>query len=183
MKMSITHNAVGFPLLTAALAVTLAVMNVDVAADDAHHPEKTQAAQPPGQSSGITGGGMTGGGMMMSDGDMQRMQDQMRKMQIQMDEIRRTTDPKKRDRLIDEHMQSMQEGMEMMRGMGGGMMQGMMGGGMHSGNPMQGGNMSKTDDMMGRMDMMEKRMDMMQMMMEQMTQSRRVERRKYGPQK
>lgn len=183
MKTPITHNAVGFSLLTAALAVTLAAMNVDVVADDAHHPEKTQAAQPPGQGSGMTGGGMMSGGMMMSGGDMQRMQDQMRKMQMQMDDIRKTTDPKKRDRLIDEHMQSMQDGMEMMRGMGGGMMQGMMGGDMHSGKAMQGGNMPKADDMMGRMDMMEKRMDMMQMMMEQMTQSRRVERRSYGPQK
>ena len=85
-----------------------------------------------------------------------------------MDKIRKTTDPKERQKLMQEHMQAMQENMKMMRGMGGPMM---TGGGEH-GSMMMG---SKKDgmtegDMMKRHGMMENRMDMMQMMMEQMMQ-------------
>ena len=75
-----------------------------------------------------------------------------------MDKIRKTTDPKERQKLMQEHMQAMQANMEMMRGMGGPMMMGGQKGGAMGGDPKQ------------RQEMMEKRMDMMQMMMEQMMQ-------------
>jgi hypothetical protein len=62
-----------------------------------------------------------------------------------------------RNRLLDEHMQTMRENM-------------MLAGGMASGCPMMGsgmGMMMGPGDMMERMQQMEKRMDMMQMMLEQ----------------
>ncbi len=63
-------------------------------------------------------------------------------------------------------MQTMQENMKMMRGMGGPMM---MGSGQSGGMMMDGKKGGMTEgDMMKRHEMMEKRMDMMQMMMEQM---------------
>jgi hypothetical protein len=103
----------------------------------------------------------------------------MKKMQQQMDKIRATTDPKERQKLMDEHMRSMNEGMTMMRGMGGPMMMGgkpgamgpgMMGGDQKSGmGPgMMGGDPKQQQEMMGR------RMDMMQMMMEQMMQHQQM---------
>jgi hypothetical protein len=64
-------------------------------------------------------------------------------------------------------MQTMQENMQAMRGMGGPMM---MGSGL-SGGPAKGGHKHTVrGDMTQRQEMMEKRMDMMQMMMEQMMQ-------------
>jgi len=103
-----------------------------------------------------------GATMQMDPKMRQQMMDRMKTMQAQMDKIRQTTDPKEREKLMTEHMKSMQEGMRMMRGMGGGMM-GMMGGGM-----MGGGAGSQS------MPMMEGRMDMMQMMMEQMMQHQQM---------
>jgi hypothetical protein len=88
--------------------------------------------------------------MQMDPKLQQQMMERMKTMHAQMDKIRQTADPKEREKLMAEHMKTMQEGMQMMQGMGGGMM-GMMGGG-------QGPQM------------MEGRMDMMQMMMEQMMQ-------------
>jgi hypothetical protein len=89
-------------------------------------------------------------------------------MQAQMDKIHKTTDPAERQKLMQAHMQAMQENMKMMRALGGPMM---MGGSQHGGmklgdkkGAMMGG------DMMQHHEMMEKRMDMMQMMMEQMMQ-------------
>jgi hypothetical protein len=71
-------------------------------------------------------------GMQVDPKMQQQMTDRMKTMQAQMEKIRQTTDPKEREKLLAEHMKSMQEGMQMMRGMGGGMM-GMMGGGMGAG--------------------------------------------------
>lgn len=84
--------------------------------------------------------------------EMGMTSEQMKKMQAQMDKIRQTQDPEERRKLLAEHQKSMQEAMQSMRGMGGGMM---MGGAMGPDH---------------RMQMMEHRMDMMQMMMEQMMQ-------------
>jgi hypothetical protein len=85
--------------------------------------------------------------------------EKMKAMQAQMETIRIVTDPEVRQRLMQDHMQAMQDGMKDMRGMGGPMMHGgMMKGGMKDG------------EMMKRHAMMEERMDMMQMMMEQMMQ-------------
>jgi len=73
-------------------------------ADDAHHPEdKTQAAPAkpaPKQPA-----------MMM---DMGAMQTNMKRMQEQMAQIRSNPDAKARERLMDEHMKTMQETMSLM---------------------------------------------------------------------
>lgn len=84
---------------------------------------------------------------------MQKMQDEMRR-------IRGTTDPVERQRLMDEHMKSMQQMMPMMSGMT------EMGRGAGQGTPEQ------------RMQMMEMRMDMMHKMMEQMLQHESEARKK-----
>ena len=106
-----------------------------------------------------------------------KMPPSMEKMQQQMEKIRAATDPTERQKLMQEHMQTMKENMKAMRDMGrmGGM--GGMGGaamkgagkpgemGMGDKKPsMQDGEMKK------RQDMAETRLDMMQMMMEQMMQ-------------
>lgn len=100
-------------------------------------------------------------------------QAQMKKMIVQMEKIRQTRDPKERQRLMQEHLQTMHEGAQAMRGTGGGMMMNMMDcpmmgdKGSTQGCPMMGVSTSKMEPGK-RMNMMEKRMDMMQMMMEQM---------------
>jgi len=105
------------------------------------------------------------GTAMMDDNQMAQMQERMKTMQAQMERLHKTTDPAERRKLIQEHMQSMRDGMTMMRGMGGPMM-GMMGGG--KGRGMMGGDPKQ------REEMMERRMDMMHMMMEQMMQHQQV---------
>jgi hypothetical protein len=107
------------------------------------------------------------GPMQMDSKLQQQMLDHMKEMQSQMDKIRQSTDPNERQKLVAEHMSSMQEGMQMMRGMGGGMM-GMMHGGAGAGmtGPRGGGAQNP--------QMMERRMDMMQMMMEQMMQHQQM---------
>ena len=107
--------------------------------------------------------GGTGGGQMQM---MDKMQSHMQKMMKEMEQIHATKDPEKRQQLIDKHMESMREGMKMMRGMGSG---GMMMGGKTKGMAMGG-------DMESRMKHLEERMDMMQMMMEQMVESRSAQR-------
>jgi len=53
---------------------------------------------------------------------MQKMQEHMKTMQAQMQAIRAEKDLDKRNELMQAHRKSMHEGMEMMHGMGGGMM-------------------------------------------------------------
>lgn len=165
----------------AVLVAALAIAYGNVLAEEAHHPDNAAISQ-------STSMGMMSGGAMMDDKMMERMQENMQKMQAQMKEIHDTKDDDTRDRLMNEHMQAMDEGMGMMRGMGGDMMQGMKNGGVQQRKGMEGGMMKnaksvkddmapKSSDMMERMGMMEKRMDMMQMMMEQQLESRKVERR------
>ena len=92
----------------------------------------------------------------------------MKAMQAQMDNIRKTSDPKERQKLMQAHMQAMQENMKMMHGMVGPMM---MGGNQQGGMMMGAKKDGMMDgDMMKRHEMMEKRVDMMQMMMDQMMQ-------------
>lgn len=118
------------------VAVTTLLMSsgVALAAGDApdqqsHHPDPAGATAQAAPA--VPGGGMP----------MMPMHENMQKMHAQMDEIRRTEDPDKRDELIQAHIASMQEMMQMMQGMHGGkpMMgqDGMMGQGMG----MQGGKM------------------------------------------
>ena len=57
---------------------------------------------------------------------MEKMQEKMKKMQEQMSKIQSTADPKERQKLVEEHMQSMREGMKMIGAMGGGMKAGGM---------------------------------------------------------
>ena len=60
--------------------------------------------------------------------DMAPMQERMTRMRGQMEKIRATTDPKEKERLMEEHYKSMQQSMSMMQGMmGGGMMHGKKG--------------------------------------------------------
>ena len=54
---------------------------------------------------------------MQMDAQMTEMQANMTKMQSQMDQIHATTDPKERQKLLQAHMQTMQECMAMMRTM------------------------------------------------------------------
>jgi hypothetical protein len=110
---------------------------------------------------------------MQMDAQMTEMQANMVKMQSQMDQIHATTDPRERRKLLQSHMQTMQECMAMMRtsskpmkmdgGQGDGMAMG-PGKGIPGDKGMMGG------DMMQHHQMMEKRMGMMQMMMDQMLQ-------------
>lgn len=98
-------------------------------------------------------GGANKGGGMMSHEQMQTMHQHIEQMQVLMADIKQENDPEKRKALMQSHLQSMQEGMQMMNGPGGPGAEGM---GMV---PM---------GMEERMDMMEQRMNMMQMMMGQM---------------
>jgi hypothetical protein len=60
--------------------------------------------------------------------DMAPMQERMTRMHGQMEKIRATSDPKEKQRLMEEHYKSMQQSMSMMQGMmGGGMMHGKKG--------------------------------------------------------
>jgi len=153
------RNFLMVALLTVAVAVPLAY------GVDEHHPEKTgpaaKAPQAPAKPKA-------------DDKAAAQMQDHMKKMQDIMARMQKTTDPAERKKLMDEHTKVMQEGMQMMRGMGGGMMQGMEGG-MMGQAPKDGA----AKPGMGRgapmsPEMMERRMDMMQMMMEQMMQHQKA---------
>lgn len=136
-------------LLILAAALTALPVSV-IYADDAHHPNKTSP----------------GAAMKGDMGMMDNMHKKMQNMMQQMNEIRNTKDPDKRDLLIEEHMNSMQEGMKMMGMMDG---KGKMGG--IKDMPEMDKSMSK-EDMQKRMKMMENRMNMMQDMMGQMMESK-----------
>ncbi|MDT3706253.1 MAG: hypothetical protein ROZ09_05460 [Thiobacillus sp.] len=132
--------------LFAALMVSVLSMQ-PVLAVDAHHPDQKAGVAAP-----------------TADQTIQKMQANTKRMQSQLEQMAKSKDPVQRQKLLQEHMQTMQENMMAGKSMMGGMMDcpmmkdGMMGGGM--GTP--GG-----DDMMAkRMEMMEKRMDMMQMMIQ-----------------
>jgi hypothetical protein len=98
---------------------------------------------------------------------MSRMQQNMTAMQAQMEQIRATSDPTERRKLLQAHMQAMQDNMKAMGGMGGPMM---MGGGQPGGMAKGDGKPMAGGDMMQRHQMMENRMSMMHLMMEQMLQ-------------
>ncbi len=105
-------------------------------------------------------------GMEMEQ-QMSRMQANMRDMQAQMERIRATTDPTERRKLMEAHMQAMQECMTTMRGQDKPtMMSGDQGGGMTMG----GSKANAGGDMMKHHQVMQSRMAMMELMMEQMLQ-------------
>ncbi|MEW5864046.1 MAG: hypothetical protein AB1773_10705 [Pseudomonadota bacterium] len=101
-------------------------------------------------------------GAQMDPKMREQMLERMKQMQAQMDRIHKVADPAERHKLMAEHMNSMHETMQMMRGMSGAMMMGMGGG------AMMGGGRGHSPEMM------EMRMDMMQMMMEQMMQHQQM---------
>ena len=114
---------------------------------------------------------------MPMDAQMSQMHTNMTLMQSQMDTIHATTNPKERQKLMQAHMQTMQDSMAMMRSMSKPMpMDGSQGGGMamgaDKGKPSDKGMMG--GDMMKHHQMMEERMGMMQTMMEQMLQHQQV---------
>ena len=102
------------------------------------------------------------------DRHVNEWQKRMNKMYRQMEEIDRTTDPERRQQLLDEHWKLMEEQMFSMRMMGGGMMSHRHGRGRHG----QGPHMMMDPDQ--RDQYMYDRMDMMQLMMEQMMQHQHV---------
>lgn len=117
-------------------------------------------------------GQMPRGGMMNQE-QMQQMHDNMSRMQQMMQEMRSADSKEERERLRDQHMEAMQEQMDMMRG---GMMgPGMMGQGMMHGQPGQDNREGDSANMSTeqRLEFMENRMNQMQLMMEQMLQHQR----------
>ena len=121
-------------------------------------------------------GDMNHGGMMNQE-QMQQMRENMSQMQEMRRRIHDANPGDERERLREQHMDSMRKHMELMRGgmMGNGQGmrnngQGMMNqqGQRQSGNPKQNRS-GKTDvNYEQRMEMMENRMNQMQLMMEQM---------------
>ncbi len=121
-----------------------------------------------------------------SDADMDKyysaMQERYKKMQDQMARLSKTTDPKERQKIMEEHWKTMHEGMDAMMGRGGMGRGMMMGGGMGPGGggmgpggrmgpgPCVGMGPMSPEMMSQRQRCMEQRMDMMQMMMDQMIQ-------------
>ena len=100
--------------------------------------------------------GMEVKGGQNGHGQMTAMHDHMKDMKQTMAKIKSETDPKKRKKLMKQHMTSMMDGMKMMD--------------KHMGMDMGKDKQAMMGDkgMMSRMDMMEQRMDMMHKMMSQM---------------
>ena len=84
--------------------------------------------------------------------EMARMANHMKAMREMHDKMMAAKTPEERQALMAEHMKTMQDGMAMMKGMGG-----------------MGNTKGLPSDMGQRHTMMEQRMDMMQTMMEMMT--------------
>jgi len=95
---------------------------------------------------------------MGMDAQMSQMHANMAEMQAQMEKIHATTNPKERRKLMQAHMQTMQESMAMMESMSKPMI-------MDGGQP---GGMAMGGDMMKHHQMMQERMGMMTTMMQQM---------------
>lgn len=81
--------------------LVIAASIIDAASVHAAQSEKS----PPPQSAQMQHGRMAG----MENKQMGQMQERMRQMQEQMDRIHRTNDPNERRKLMQEHMQSMDE--------------------------------------------------------------------------
>jgi len=89
---------------------------------------------------------------MDMDKKMPQMQENMKKMQQQMDQLRVTGDPAERERLMQQHMQTMQDNMMTMHGMGGMMMQGATGSDAMKHSMMAGMDSMQTMPMSGETD-------------------------------
>ena len=95
---------------------------------------------------------------------MAQMQGKMKEMQTLMNRLHATEDPTERERLMNEHMQRMQEAMTMMNHMA----MGLGGGGPGMRECAAGDTACGMERMQTQQGMMGQRMDMMQMMMQQM---------------
>jgi len=143
------------------LTVPLLVASAASAVDEHHPDQKPTAAAPTAPKD--------------AEKTVQQMGENVNKLRAQMDKIQKTRDPAERQKLVQEHMQTLRASMTtagsmMGAGPGGGMGMGMMGGDMMMDCPMMGqmkGGGMMGEQMMQRMQQMEKRMDMMQMMLEQ----------------
>ncbi|MBM6443996.1 MULTISPECIES: hypothetical protein [Pseudomonas] len=112
------------------------------------------------------------------DKQMAQAQETFQKMQAQMEKIQQTQDPQQRQKLLQEHWNTMQSGMSMMNGMWGPGMMGCCGGGamMGNGHMMRGGHMMGWQDYSNlppeqksqRQYMMDRYTGMQQMMMNHM---------------
>ena len=137
---------------------------------DEHHPDQntgSAAAAPP---------------VSVKDTEqaLQQMKQNADKLRAQMDKIITTKDPAERQKLMQEHIQTLRASLITAAGAMGGMpgSGGMMGSGMMAGGmmdcPMMSGMMggagggAANPAMMDRLNQMEKRLDMMQMMLEDM---------------
>jgi hypothetical protein len=91
-----------------ALAACMAAAPQFGMADDAHHPDKAKPApeKPAAKTGPKAMAGMMGG-----------MQENMKRMQDQMVAIRAARDPQRKERLMEEHMKTMESSMAMMRKM------------------------------------------------------------------
>ena len=128
------------------LSLALALFTVGAPSWAAQH-DQHKAHHPAGSASAAASKSMPG----KTTPEMARMANQMKAMQEMHDKMMATKTPEERSALMAEHMKTMQEGMGMMKGMGG----------------MAGAKRPPTN-MTERQTMMEQRMDMMQTMMEMM---------------
>lgn len=132
------------------LSLALALFAVGAPNWAAQH-DQHKAHHPAGAASAAASKSMPG----KTTPEMARMANHMKAMQEMHDKMMAAKTPEERNALMGEHLKTMQEGMSMMKGMGG------MGGGM-------AGPKSPSSSMTERQTMMEQRMDMMHTMMEMM---------------
>lgn len=122
-------------------------------ADDAHHPERAQAAQ----SAPATA--------KPAEQVIRGMQTNVKKMQMQLDRAAKAKTDDERQKAMAEHLQTMQENMQMAQGMTGCPMMGQGGMGMMGQGGMMMGSGSPMTGSEERMQQMEKRIDIMETMM------------------
>lgn len=158
-------NRFTFTIFLACLFAVPLVQAADEEDHAAHHPGADQSQATPAQDD-------------KAAMKMDKMQEKMKTMQEQMGKIHAAKDPQERKKLMKEHMQSMQEGMKMMGGMGAGMRGGDM---MAKARKDQAESITDVGDGMEMCMMMKKhksveaRLDIMQMMMEQMMEHESAE--------
>ena len=128
------------------LSLALAIVAMGTPSWAAQH-DQHKAHHPAGSASAAAVKPMPG----KTTPEMARMANQKKAMQDMHDKMMAAKTPEERSALMAEHMKTMQEGMGMMKGMGG-----------------MTGPQSPPTDMTQRQNMIEQRMDMMQTMMEMM---------------
>jgi hypothetical protein len=103
---------------------------------------------------------------MMDEAKMEKMQTHMSEMSTVLEKVKKETDPEKRQKMLQEHANSMESMMAMMHGSEMGKGQSI---GKHKMDKMKKGDAAMpTEQKMEMMEMMEKRLEMMEKMMGQM---------------